>query len=194
MRHRLLSYMQNPGRQTADEGSLRFDSQFERDVFQLINARGYHVRTQVCVGDPTNHRYRIDLVVEGMQGRLAIECDGDEWHGAERYEQDMARQRELERAGWLFVRIRGGDFYRDPDKATEPLWSELDRLGIRPGGIDEGAAEPPPPADVQNTERADVDVSIPVNASPPMSTPILTHRILIHAILLQPTAIQNQRS
>jgi very-short-patch-repair endonuclease len=193
MRHRLLSYMQNPGRQTADEGSLRFDSQFERDVFQLINARGYHVRTQVCVGDPTNHRYRIDLVVEGMQGRLAIECDGDEWHGAERYEQDMARQRELERAGWLFVRIRGGDFYRDPDKATEPLWSELDRLGIRPGGIDEGAAEPPP-ADVQNTERADVDVSIPVNASPPMSTPILTHRILIHAILLQPTAIQNQRS
>ena len=28
--------------------------------------------------------YRIDLVVEGMQGRLAVECDGDAWHGAER--------------------------------------------------------------------------------------------------------------
>jgi very-short-patch-repair endonuclease len=69
------------------------------------------VRTQVCVGDPTSHRYRIDLVVEGMQGRLAVECDGDQWHGPDRYEQDMARQRDLERAGWNFVRIRGGDFY-----------------------------------------------------------------------------------
>jgi very-short-patch-repair endonuclease len=165
MRHRLLGYMLNPGRQTADEGNLRFDSEFERDVFQLISARGYHVRTQVCVGDPANHRYRIDLVVEGMQGRLAVECDGDEWHGADRYEQDMARQRDLERAGWQFARIRGGDFYRDRDKATEPLWSELDRLGIKPGGIDEAAAEPPPPADIQNIERADVDIVVPVSAS-----------------------------
>jgi very-short-patch-repair endonuclease len=158
MRHRLLGYMQNPGRQTTDPGNLRFDSQFERDVFQLISARGYYVRTQVSVGDPTNHRYRIDLVVEGMQGRLAVECDGDEWHGADRYEQDMARQRDLERAGWQFVRIRGGEFYRDRDKATEPLWSELDRLGIKPGGVDEGAAEPPSPIDLRNIERTDVDV------------------------------------
>jgi very-short-patch-repair endonuclease len=166
MRHRLLGYMQNPGRQTADEKGLRFDSQFERDVFQLINARGYFVRTQVCVGDPTNHRYRIDLVVEGMQGRLAVECDGDAWHGADRYEQDMARQRDLERAGWQFVRIRGGEFYRDRDKATEPLWSELDGLGIKPGGVDEAAAEPPPPIDVHNVERTDLDVVDPVSAPP----------------------------
>jgi very-short-patch-repair endonuclease len=166
MRHRLLSYMLNPGRQAAAEGNLRFDSQFERDVFQLIDARGYYVRTQVSVGDPTNHRYRIDLVVEGMQGRLAVECDGDEWHGVDRYEQDMARQRDLERAGWQFVRIRGGEFYRDRNKATEPLWSELDRLGVKPGGIDEGAAEPPPPADVHNIERAEADVVDLVSVSP----------------------------
>ena len=166
MRHRLLGYMQNPGRQAANEGSLRFDSQFERDVFQLINARGYHVRAQVGVGDSTNHRYRIDLVVEGMQGRLAVECDGDEWHGADRYEQDMARQRDLERAGWQFVRIRGGEFYRDRDKATEPVWSELDRLGIKPGGVDKGAAEPPSPVDIHNIERTDVGVVDLVSASP----------------------------
>ena len=125
MRHRLLGYMLNPGRQTADIGTRRFESQFERDVFQLVSDRGFYVRTQVCVGDPTNHRYRIDLVVEGMQGRLAVECDGEIWHGPERYEQDMARQRDLERAGWQFVRIRGCDFYRDRSKATEPLWKEL---------------------------------------------------------------------
>jgi hypothetical protein len=103
------------------------------------------VRTQVCVGDPTTHRYRIDLVVEGMQGRLAVECEGDVWQGQERYDVDVARQRDLERAGWEFVRLRGGEFYRDRDTAAEPLWSALDRLGIRPGGIDDDAEDPPSP-------------------------------------------------
>jgi hypothetical protein len=76
----------------------------------------------------------------------------------------MARQRDLERAGWQFVRIRGGDFYRDSGKATEPLWSELDSLGIKPGGIDEAAAEPPSPADRQEIEQMEADEVIPVSA------------------------------
>lgn len=153
MRHRLLSYMLNPTRQVSEKKEQRFESSFERHVFDLVSGRGYHVRTQVCVGDPTNHRYRIDLVVEGMQGHLAVECDGDRWHGPDRYEQDMARQRDLERAGWQFVRIRGGDFYRDRAKTMEAVWIELDRLGIRPGGIDAAAAEPPPPAASEDIAR-----------------------------------------
>jgi len=157
MRHHLLSYMLNPGRLVTEATSQKFDSQFERDIFDLVIAKGFHVRTQVCVGDPANHRYRIDLVVEGMQGRLAVECDGDEWHGPARYEQDMARQRDLERAGWQFVRIRGTEFYRDPGQAVMPLWAELGRLGIKPGGIDEAAAEPPLPADLGTMERREVD-------------------------------------
>lgn len=166
MRYHLLSYMLNPGRQATAEGAQRFDSQLERYVFRLITDKGFHVRTQVCVGDPTNHRYRIDQVVEGMQGRLAVECDGDQWHGPERYEQDMARQRDLERAGWQFVRIRGSDFYRNRDNAMEPLWAELHRLGIEPGGIDEAAAEPPPPADIQRIERKEVDEVVPLDPLP----------------------------
>jgi very-short-patch-repair endonuclease len=160
MRHRLLGYMLNPRRQVADEARRRFESPFERDVFQMVTERGFHVRTQVCVGDPTSHRYRIDLVVEGMQGRLAVECDGDRWHGPERYEEDLARQRDLERAGWRFIRIRGGYFYRDAGRATEPLWRELHRLGIRPGGIDDAAEEPPPPAD----DRPDVEIDDVISA------------------------------
>ena len=124
------------------------------------------MRTQVCVGDPTNHRYRIDLVVEGMQGRLAVECDGDQWHGPDRYESDMARQRDLERAGWQFVRIRGGDFYRDRTKAMESVWAELHRLGIEPGGVDEAAAEPPPPANNVRAEDREVEEVIGVDPIP----------------------------
>jgi very-short-patch-repair endonuclease len=164
MRHRLLSYMLHPGRKAADEQSQRFEFQFERDVFAPISERGFHVRTQVSVGDSTHHRYRIDLVVEGMQGRLAVECDGEDWHGPERYEQDMARQRDLERAGWRFVRIRGGDFYRDPESACQPLWQELDRLGIRPGGIDDAAAEPPSPVEPQALEAVVAEEGIIIAA------------------------------
>jgi len=155
MRHRLLSYMLDPRRKATAEDEQRFDSEFERHVYQRITDRGFHVRTQVCVGDPTNHRYRIDLVVEGMQGRLAVECDGDEWHGPDRYEQDMARQRDLERAGWQFARIRGGDFYRDPEEAMGPIWLELQRLGIEPGGIDASAAQPPPSKPIDLQDRLD---------------------------------------
>jgi len=144
IRHHLLTSMLDPGSAAAPETRPRFDHDLERDVFRMITDRGFHARTQVCVGDPATHRYRIDVVVEGRHGRLAVECEGDAWHGPERYEIDLARQRDLERAGWQFVRIRGGDFYRDRDRATEPLWQALDALGIRPGGIDGDAEEPPP--------------------------------------------------
>jgi hypothetical protein len=98
--------------------------------------------------------------------RLAVECDGDEWHGPERYEQDLARQRDLERAGWQFVRIRGGDFYCERERSTAQLWAELDRLGIKPGGIDQAAAEPPLPADSERMERREVDEIIPLAPRP----------------------------
>ncbi|HXW71177.1 MAG TPA: hypothetical protein VEK34_07050 [Methylocella sp.] len=66
-----------------DDPEQRFQSLLERYVYDLMGENGYHVRAQVRVGYPTNHRYRIDLVVEGMQGRLAVECDGDQWHDPE---------------------------------------------------------------------------------------------------------------
>ena len=70
-----------------------FDSWFEVDVALALAARGYTLTAQVRVA----HK-RIDLVVEGDEGaRLAVECDGDAWHGPEQYEADLLRQRQLER-------------------------------------------------------------------------------------------------
>jgi hypothetical protein len=74
----------------------------------------------------------------------------------------MVRQRDLERAGWQFVRIRGGDFYRDPEKSVAPVWAELDRLGIKPGGIDQAAAEPTPPASGERMERQEIEEIVPI--------------------------------
>ncbi|MDQ0338765.1 very-short-patch-repair endonuclease/MinD-like ATPase involved in chromosome partitioning or flagellar assembly [Caldalkalibacillus uzonensis] len=131
VRYQLLNYCLNPARVQTDleQYEHEFDSQFEKDVFRLISARGYRVVPQFKVGTAGK---RIDLVVEGMRNRLAVECDGDRWHGLEQWEADMERQRVLERVGWTFWRVRGSDFYLDPEKAMEPLWKKLAEMGIEP--------------------------------------------------------------
>jgi very-short-patch-repair endonuclease len=105
------------------------ESQFERDVLQKITARGYRT---VSVQHPVG-RYRIDIVVAGPHSRLAVECDGDRWHGPELWHKDRAGQQVLERANWTFERIRASAFYRDPDAALLPLWQRLTVLGIPTG-------------------------------------------------------------
>lgn len=77
---------------------------------------------------------RIDLVVEGGRARLAVECDGDEWHGVDRYEADMERQRQLERSNWEFFRVRECVFYSNKEEALQQLWRALEERGIVPGG------------------------------------------------------------
>jgi len=74
-------------------------------------------------------------VIEGNQSRLAVECDGDDVHGADRYEQDMERQRILERCGWVFYRVRASAFYMDPAAALSPLWKLLEDRGILPSSV-----------------------------------------------------------
>lgn len=115
-------------RKPRDAGnSLPFDSWFEVDVFLKIVDRGYRVLPQYELAG-----YWIDLVIQGLKGQLAVECDGDEWHGPDRYEADMARQRDLERCQQVFWRVRGSDFYREPDTALTELWETLERLKITP--------------------------------------------------------------
>jgi hypothetical protein len=103
-----------------------FDSWLELDVFLSLADRGYRVIPQHDIAG-----YRVDLLVEGRAGRLAVECDGDQWRGADAFEVELARQRMLERCGLPFARVRGASFYRDPDAALEPLWAALKQYDIR---------------------------------------------------------------
>ncbi len=105
-----------------------FDSWFELDVALELLRRDFTVLAQHEVAGK-----RIDLVVEGGQARLAIECDGDHWHGADRYEDDMQRQRQLERCGWEFFRVRESAFYTDRNGALQQLWFMLEERGILAG-------------------------------------------------------------
>lgn len=104
------------------------DSDFERDVLKRLLDLGYRVTPQVRVGP-----FSIDLVVEGdADRRLAIELDGDKFHTPDRWADDLARQRVMERVGWRFWRCWGSSFQLDPEGCISDLVSALNELGIQP--------------------------------------------------------------
>ncbi|WP_447983227.1 AAA domain-containing protein [Nitrospira sp. Nam74] len=100
-----------------------FESWFELDVALALSGHGLAVSAQIQVA-----KRRIDLVIEGDGTRLAVECDGEAWHGPDRFAEDLFRQRQLERAGWRFARIRESMFYSNQDHAIAEIiaaWEEL---------------------------------------------------------------------
>jgi very-short-patch-repair endonuclease len=130
-----------------------FQSLFEQRVFNRIVDRGYTVVPQYpAMG------YNIDLVVTGATTRLAIECDGDFWHGPDQYEHDLARQRELERCDWKFFRIRESVFYANMPGTLQKLWGTLDALDIRTADwIDPSFADEVPDDIATDIEESPVD-------------------------------------
>jgi len=94
---------------------------------------GYRIRPQVQVGG-----YAIDFVVEGSDDRrLAVELDGDKYHGPSRWADDVRRQRALERLGWTFWRCWGSAWVSDQEGSITDLRTTLGRLGIEPIGMGE---------------------------------------------------------
>ncbi len=102
----------------------------ESSGYSELTRRGYRVIPQVKTG-----AYRIDMVVEGAGDvRLAIECDGDEYHGPDKWAQDMNRQRILERAGWVFWRCFASTWTLRKDEVIYELCERLNMMGIEPLG------------------------------------------------------------
>ncbi|MFF0623807.1 AAA domain-containing protein [Streptomyces sp. NPDC004296] len=172
LRHSLLTYMQAPpelqgtspvlSAVSPDERCQPFDSLFEQRVFLRIKERGFHVVPQWKVAGK-----RIDLVVVGEAGRLAVECDGSPYHSTpDQIRDDYERERELRRAGWQFWRVRSSEFVLSPEDALAPLWKRLDALGIRPGVTeqvqgDSGSAWAP--VDMDDTDLTDDELDAMLN-------------------------------
>lgn len=102
------------------------ESKFERDVLSHMLDRGLDVTPQHKVG-----AYRIDFVINIAPGlRLAVECDGDRFHGPEQWSDDVRRQRVLERLGWEFFRVRASQYYLNPEASLSHLWSRVNELRL----------------------------------------------------------------
>jgi very-short-patch-repair endonuclease len=176
LKARLIAHFENPMPEIEGiEDALAIcDSDFERDLMERLLKLGYRVQGQVgSLG------YRIDMVVEGAnRRRLAVECDGDRYHGPEQWRQDMRRQRVLERVGWRFWRCFASSFYRDPDGVMSDLVGMLSRMGIEPmSQEDTGPAQnrfteyhtisPPDDVPVSATQTVDIDQQSPKPSEPP---------------------------
>lgn len=108
------------------------ESVFEEQVLERLVKAGYRVIPQLPVGS-----YRVDMVVLGESRRVAIECDGEAYHGPNKVEEDLARQQLLERVAKLtFIRIRGSHYFRDPDAAMLKVFQSLEELGVEKLGTD----------------------------------------------------------
>jgi very-short-patch-repair endonuclease len=159
---------------SSPEGS-RAESPFEREVAQRLKQAGFRVRQQMSVG-----HFRIDMVVEDADKRLAVECDGDRYRSPESLAEGTARQAVLERLGWPFVRVRGSAFYRDPEAALRRVFDRLAELGIAPM---KEAEEPEDEAPAEKTLIQELELlreqpvaSAPASSEPPQKTVRKTRR------------------
>ena len=104
------------------------ESGFEKDMLAWLLDQGYAVTPQVGA-----EGFRIDFVVESSDGkRLAIECDGDSYHGPDQWRSDLRRQRILERVGWKFWRCWASSFYLYRDEVLADLRATLEAHHIYP--------------------------------------------------------------
>ena len=126
----LLDYTNDPALFTAavQSAEKRVESPFEKEVANALIARGYRIEPQYPVG-----AYRIDFVVIYHGNKVAFECDGERYHSREEdVRADMERQQILERLGWRFVRLRGGEYYRNKEKAINRVVAAFTELGVLP--------------------------------------------------------------
>jgi very-short-patch-repair endonuclease len=133
LRLSLLEHFSKPAVEqvVAEDGLIKLcESGFEKDVFSMLVRHGYRVIPQVKTGGR-----RLDMVVEGANdARLAIECDGDAYHGPDKWASDMNRQRTLERAGWTFWRCFASTWWLRKEEVFAELVERLTSMGIEPLG------------------------------------------------------------
>ena len=129
IRRGLLEYALNPHSRDIMEKEVqeKAESPFEVAVAMALKDRGFNVVQQWEVG-----AYRIDMVINPTTNQIAIECDGERWHSSEvQIRNDMERQTILERIGWNFIRIRGSEYYSQPEKTIERVVAELEKLNVK---------------------------------------------------------------
>ena len=129
LRRGLLSYAKNPQayKQTIVQIQQQADSIFEEEVAKALVSKGFHIVQQWEVG-----AYRIDMVAVYKNRKIAIECDGERYHsGEDKILEDMQRQTILERLGWKFIRIRGSEYFADPENTINRVADLLFTYGIK---------------------------------------------------------------
>ena len=126
LRLKLIKYAMNPN---LDQENLisKSESPFEMEVMKYLLAENYKIIPQYKVG-----AYRIDMVIQYHDKKVALECDGEKFHDEDQLKDDLARQAILERLGWRFIRIRGSTYYLNPGHTMKCVVEMLSKYEIYP--------------------------------------------------------------
>ncbi|MEQ1508317.1 MAG: DUF3320 domain-containing protein, partial [Myxococcota bacterium] len=159
-----LQYAQAQGTRSAEGTNTEgeFDSDFEREVHDVLVSSGYRVHCQVgCRG------YRIDLAVahpdKPGEYVLAVECDGAAYHSAATArDRDRLRQQVLEGLGWTVHRIWSTDWWFERQR-------EIDRLLKAVSTAIESARTAPPPKPPE--KAAEPAAPVRIQAAAPVVAP-----------------------
>jgi very-short-patch-repair endonuclease len=151
-----------------------FDSEFEIQVCERLQAAGYEMRRQIGASG-----FRVDLAVcdSDRPGRfgLGIECDGAQFHSSRSArDRDRLRQQVLEGHGWIIHRIWSADWFLRPQNELKKIeaaiaaaraeWKARDEEGLSAARV-----TPPSFAVVSNDDPHTTDVATGA-AIPPEST------------------------
>ena len=129
IRKDLIEYTMNPQnfKEHLKIKETKTESELEIIIAAELKAQGYNIIQDWRIGS-----YRIDMVAVFENKKIAIECDGDlNNNGKDVIKADMERQAVLERLGWRFIRIRGSEYYSNPEETLKRVLKELSDFGIK---------------------------------------------------------------
>ncbi|WP_244913507.1 endonuclease domain-containing protein [Heyndrickxia sporothermodurans] len=108
-----------PVRSDAQIQRSKCESYIEARLYDALVYRGYNVHTQVNCGP-----YRIDLTVPSL--RLAIECDGKDYHSSpEQKKHDRRKNAYLRKHGWKVMRFSGRQINRELPRVLAKIESAI---------------------------------------------------------------------
>lgn len=127
---------------TAGDGpaASRFESPFEKAVYDALTARGLTLDIQIgCSG------YRIDMAVRDPEHPgdylLGIECDGASYHSSHTArDRDRLRQWQLEKMGWRLHRIWSSDWFANAARETQRALDAVAEIITARNGAADGDA------------------------------------------------------
>lgn len=119
-----------------------FDSEFEVDVRERLQALGFDVKRQIGASG-----FRVDLAIgdPDKPGRfvLGLECDGAQYHSSRSArDRDRLRQQVLEAHGWIIHRVWSADWYLRPQAELAKIEQAYEAARAEWAARDDGVQQP----------------------------------------------------
>ena len=105
-------------------GSADHESELEDRFWAVIRKFGLQLPTSQFEVAAGGRRYRLDFA--WPQERVAVECDGLGFHGAEKFRSDRERRATLTAAGWRVIEATWWDVVDRPQWVVEQVAATLE--------------------------------------------------------------------